>query len=223
MTQHKDKRKRKTKRRRRAAYIRKQPLLCEVFRGLHLKPWPAIKVGVFVIRDVILHMQAMRLVFPRDGIVYGRMGAPSGSVGADGYVRINTGDAAHQYAHRLVWEAVNGPIGARYQIDHLNGDKADNRILNLDRATQGQNLQRARLFGLSRAGEQCANAVLTEALVRKIRETRETVTCKQWAEKLGICTTTVRSARVGKTWKHVREIPKPRRKVAKKRRRAKAA
>ena len=44
-------------------------------------------------------------------------------------------------AHRLVWEAFNGPIPAGLEINHLNGNKADNRLCNLEVCTRSQNLR----------------------------------------------------------------------------------
>ena len=41
--------------------------------------------------------------------------------------------------HRVVWEEHNGPIPEGMQIDHINGDKQDNRIENLRLATNQQN------------------------------------------------------------------------------------
>jgi len=42
--------------------------------------------------------------------------------------------------HRLVWEKHNGPIPEGMDIDHINGDRRDNRIENLRLATRTQNL-----------------------------------------------------------------------------------
>lgn len=45
--------------------------------------------------------------------------------------------------HRLVWEAFNGPIPGRLEINHKNLDRADNRLENLELMTHQQNVQHA--------------------------------------------------------------------------------
>lgn len=44
------------------------------------------------------------------------------------------------YEHRLAWEYVNGSLPDGKTIDHINGDKGDNRISNLRAATPTENL-----------------------------------------------------------------------------------
>lgn len=49
--------------------------------------------------------------------------------------------------HRVIWELLNGPIPDALQIDHINGDAADNRIENLRLATGSQNQENRRCRG----------------------------------------------------------------------------
>ena len=60
---------------------------------------------------------------------------PVGSVwlpakGAKDYRAVMIGGKRFQL-HRVIWEAFNGPIPEGAQIDHVNGDKLDNRLENL--------------------------------------------------------------------------------------------
>ena len=42
------------------------------------------------------------------------------------------GTQRHQYEHRRIWETVHGPIPEGYEVLHINGDRYDNRIENLE-------------------------------------------------------------------------------------------
>lgn len=74
----------------------------------------------------------------KDGTLYWRVrrsgrclaGSLAGTQNKDGYLRV--GYQRHYYmVHRVVWEIHNGPIPAGMFIDHVNGDRSDNRIENL--------------------------------------------------------------------------------------------
>jgi hypothetical protein len=45
--------------------------------------------------------------------------------------------------HRVVWEAFNGAIPARLEVNHKNLDRADNRLENLELLTHRDNLSHA--------------------------------------------------------------------------------
>jgi hypothetical protein len=83
--------------------------------------------------------------FSRAGCVRGkRVGQLMGSTRADGYVRIRVAGTTY-YAHRLVWLWTYGewPVG---EIDHIDGNPANNRISNLrdvSKSVNQQNLRKA--------------------------------------------------------------------------------
>lgn len=58
-----------------------------------------------------------------------------------------------QLVHRVMWETFVGPIPEGMQIDHINGDKTDNRLENLELVTCKENVRRAFDSGLMATGE----------------------------------------------------------------------
>lgn len=156
------------------------------------------------IKGVIRHEQSGLLVDPKRGVVYGAAGTPIGGVCADGYVRLGGNRNGYLYAHRVIYEAARGPIPAGLEIDHVNGNKADNRARNLEAVTHAENVQRAVAMGLAPVGAARSDAKLTEAQVREIRRTIGTVTTREWARRLGVDAKTVRLVRSGTTWRHVK-------------------
>lgn len=68
-----------------------------------------------------------------------RVGDVAGNVGPNGYRTIMV-DYQSYYAHHLAWAFVYGVVPAGRYIDHINGQRADNRISNLRLATNSQNL-----------------------------------------------------------------------------------
>lgn len=71
-----------------------------------------------------------------------KAGEVAGFKNSLGYVQISV-DGTRQYAHRLAWLYVKGTHPSKL-IDHVNGNKSDNRIDNLREASSSENLQNAK-------------------------------------------------------------------------------
>ena len=65
------------------------------------------------------------------------VGVTVGAKTKDGYIQISI-FGSKEYAHRLAWLYKNGEY-PKYQIDHINGNKEDNRIENLRDVTINEN------------------------------------------------------------------------------------
>jgi hypothetical protein len=69
-----------------------------------------------------------------------------------GYLVINV-ERKVVMAHRLAWLYVYGELPAKgMDIDHINGDRADNRVANLRTATRSQNLSNKRMDDRNTSG-----------------------------------------------------------------------
>jgi len=70
-------------------------------------------------------------------------GKPAGGIRGGGYVDVKIFDR-HLSAHRVAW-AIHHNTWPTDQIDHINGERADNRIVNLRDATNQENNKNRKL------------------------------------------------------------------------------
>lgn len=90
------------------------------------------------LRELLIY-NALTGAFGRRRLRYNR---PTGGINALGYQQISV-DGKLYYGHRLAWLYAYGEWPADC-VDHINGDRADNRLQNLRVCTRGQNLQNLR-------------------------------------------------------------------------------
>lgn len=65
-------------------------------------------------------------------------GSIAGTINQNGYREIKIKNKSFR-AHRLAWQIYYGRI-TKMEIDHINGDRSDNRISNLREVTRNQNM-----------------------------------------------------------------------------------
>jgi hypothetical protein len=73
-----------------------------------------------------------------------KAGQRAGSRNKDGYWQVTWQSGKRWKVHRLVWEWHNGPIPPGLEVDHINDDREDNRIENLQLLTKLENNLKAR-------------------------------------------------------------------------------
>ena len=90
--------------------------------------------------------------------------------------------------HRIIWIAQNGVIPEGMVVDHINNDKLDNRIENLQLLTPEDNSSKASNDGLYLSGDENPASVISEQARIEIALWYQTgeFTIRQLAEKYGI-------------------------------------
>lgn len=111
--------------------------------------------------------------------------------------------------HKAVAEAfINNPEHKPF-VNHIDGNKLNNNINNLEWVTASENTIHAYQHGLTEAqrGEKCGTHKLTEDDVKYIREhytpKDKTYGSKILAKKFGVSHSTISRAYYGGAWKHL--------------------
>lgn len=135
-----------------------------------------------------------------------------------GYLDVSLCKNSKQYKslriHSLILLTFSGPRPPRYQCRHLDGNKHNNYLSNLEWGTQAENakdrIRHGRYTGV--CGSKNTKSKLTEKQVKRIKKLicdtpkhkhNKSTTLKQIAQEYGVAISTLSSIKNGKTWKHV--------------------
>lgn len=105
--------------------------------------------------------------------------------------------------HRLVAQAFIPNPDNKPQVNHINGDKTDNRVENLEWVTASENRKHAYSTGLQKCGEGIYNAKLTNEQVLYIRNNPDNLNVKRLAEKFGVGNYIISMVQLGKNYRSV--------------------
>jgi hypothetical protein len=149
------------------------------------------------------------------------------SIGSHGYYAVSVKiDGKHTKAlvHRLVCEAFYGlPRDPGLCVNHLDGNKLNNTISNLEWTTIAENNRHAQKSGIAHPppimrGVNNVTSKLTAHQVREIRSNPWLLTGVELAKKYGVAPQTISAIRTGNTWREsqygseepTRKAPHPR-------------
>lgn len=106
--------------------------------------------------------------------------------------------------HQLVAEAFFGPILAGHEVNHIDTNRHNNVLTNLEYLTHTGNVRHAVALGRCAFGEQSANTKLREVDVRAIRDARSIdVPLATLALRYGISKQSVCDIAKRRSWRHL--------------------
>ena len=114
---------------------------------------------------------------------------------SDGYRQFKAysdgGCTTPHYVHRFVWEWFNGPIPEGYQINHINENKEDNRLENLELVTAKENIRKRSYNKLTMEKAEA---------IRQEYAQKEAISFAKLAAKYDCSPSTIRDCVRYKTW-----------------------
>ena len=135
----------------------------------------------------------------------------SGGTHKRGYVQIclcRNGTKKLILLHQIVADAFLGQCPIGYTVDHVDNDKRNNKVSNLEYVTRPENTLRQHRNGRAKyvRGEKNGLAKLKSSDIPKIRRLlSQHIPRKRIADEFGVTSGTISAIARGKTWTHIKD------------------
>lgn len=122
-----------------------------------------------------------------------------------GYLCVAVGRRFNDLVHRLVATAfIPNPDNLEF-VNHIDGNKHNNNVYNLEWCTRQYNEDHAFSTGLKNStGSNNTQSKLVEENVVEIRTNKDLFTTKQFSDKFNVDPATINRIKQGVIWKHVK-------------------
>lgn len=119
-----------------------------------------------------------------------------------GYLRVDI-CGRHRLIHQMVAETFIGKPIEKVCVNHIDGNKQNNNIENLEYCSWSRNNQHAYDSGLKPKGSDSGVARLTESQVIEIKTRGHYASYKTIAKDYGVCSSTISDIFNEKTWAYI--------------------
>ena len=139
-------------------------------------------------------------------IIFGRELEPQ--LTSDGYLKVTLskdGTSKRFYVHRLVATQFIDNINNLEQVNHIDGNKLNNNVTNLEWCTKEENQNHAVRTNLMQHGEDRPSAKLKESDVLEIYKLKGIMKASDIANKYGVSKNTINCILRGSKWKYLYE------------------
>ena len=157
---------------------------------------------------MLKQIQASNYYVSEDGKIFNKKRGKylNGSLDKSGYLRFRL-EGKNVSIHRMVLETFSPrPDMNLLEVNHIDGNKTNNKLENLEWVTHQENMVHAVNNNLtqncSNTGIKNGRAKLTEDQVRAIRQ--DTRTCQEIANEYGLVKSTVSAIKNYRLWKNVK-------------------